>query len=294
MTQADRWATWLAGLRTCGDVASRQRGFERIISWRDRILENAELRAGETLLDVGCGEGLVGFGALERGAGTVVFSDISQDLLDFCKEKARELGVLDRSRFMRAAAENLAQIESESADVVAMRSVLIYVDDKKSAFDEFFRVLRPGGRLSLFEPINRFAQTGDDTWLGYDVTAVGEAARKVRSFYEAIQPPDSDLGSHSTSATSSISYGRPASSRSTCSSSRRSSRPSSAAGTLFAGMPANPRIPAPADALEQVLDSEERARFVAHLRPRVEEGRGVSRTCIAFLTGVKPGVARSA
>jgi len=73
-----------------------------------------------------------------------------------------------------------------------MRSVLIYVDDKKSAFDEFFRVLRPGGRLSLFEPINRFAQTGGDTWLGYDVTAVGEAARKVRSFYEAIQPPDSD------------------------------------------------------------------------------------------------------
>src|SRR5947207_4201651 len=149
-----------------------------------------------------------------------------------CKEKARELGVLDRSRFMRAAAENLAQIESESADVVAMRSVLIYVDDKKSAFDEFFRVLRPGGRLSLFEPINRFAQTGGDTWLGYDVTAVGEAARKVRSFYEAIQPPDSDPGSHSTSATSSISYERPASSRSTCSSSRRSSRPSSAAGTL--------------------------------------------------------------
>jgi len=61
-----------------------------------------------------------------------------------------------------------------------------------------------------------------------------------------------------------------------------------------AGVPANPRIPALADALEQVLDSEERARFVAHLRPRVEEGRGVSRTCIAFLTGVKPGVARSA
>src|SRR5207247_6346047 len=79
-----------------------------------------------------------------------------------------------------------------SAALVAMRSVLIYVDDKKAAFDEFFRGLRPGGRLSLFEPINRFAQTGGDTWLGYDVTAVGEAARKVRSFYEAIQPPDSD------------------------------------------------------------------------------------------------------
>ncbi len=294
MTQTDRWATWLSGLRTCGDVASRQRGFERIIGWRDRILENAELRAGETLLDVGCGEGLVGFGALERGAGTVVFSDISQDLLDFCKEKAHELGVLDRSRFMRAAAENLAQIESESADVVAMRSVLIYVDDKKSAFDEFFRVLRPGGRLSLFEPINRFAQTGGDTWLGYDVTAVGEAARKVRSFYEAIQPPDSDP-MFAFDERDLVDLVRKAGFFPIHLQLESAIEPPLLRSwDTFAGVPANPRIPALADALEQVLDSEERARFVAHLRPRVEEGRGVSRTCIAFLTGVKPGVARSA
>lgn len=34
--------------------------------------------------------------------------------------------------------------------------MLIYVEDKQRAFDEFFRVLRPGGRLSIYEPINRF------------------------------------------------------------------------------------------------------------------------------------------
>src|SRR5947207_4074330 len=134
-TTRDRWAEWLAERRFGGDPEIRAQALAKLAETRDRVLDRAELRAGETLLDVGCGEGLVGFGALERGAGTVVFSDISQDLLDFCKEKAHELGVLDRSRFMRAAAENLAQIESESADVVAMRSVLIYVDDKKSAFD---------------------------------------------------------------------------------------------------------------------------------------------------------------
>ena len=36
------------------------------------------------------------------------------------------------------------------------RSVLIYVDDKRASFAALHRVLRPGGRVSMFEPINRF------------------------------------------------------------------------------------------------------------------------------------------
>ena len=34
--------------------------------------------------------------------------------------------------------------------------MLIYVDRKDAAFSEFHRVLRPGGRLSIFEPINQY------------------------------------------------------------------------------------------------------------------------------------------
>jgi ubiquinone/menaquinone biosynthesis C-methylase UbiE len=37
-------------------------------------------------------------------------------------------------------------------DVVTLRSVVIYVPEKQRAFDEVFRVLRPGGRPSLFVP----------------------------------------------------------------------------------------------------------------------------------------------
>jgi arsenite methyltransferase len=50
---------------------------------RDRILDDAELKAGEVLLDVGCGDGLIGIGALDRGA-RVIFSDISEDCLNDC------------------------------------------------------------------------------------------------------------------------------------------------------------------------------------------------------------------
>src|SRR5579884_1068136 len=119
----------------------------RLAETPDWVLDRARLRTGETLLDAGCGEGLIGFGALERGAGTVIFGDVSTDLLEFCREAATELGVLDRCRFVEAPADDLAQVDDESVDVVATRSVLVYVEAKDVAFGELARVLRPGGRI---------------------------------------------------------------------------------------------------------------------------------------------------
>jgi ubiquinone/menaquinone biosynthesis C-methylase UbiE len=126
---------------------------------RDSVFDHAGLQENETLLDVGCGDGLIGFGALERlSAGRVIFSDISQELLDHVVDLARQMGVADRSAFLQAPADDLSALDDASVDVVTTRSVLIYVADKSTAFREFYRVLRPGGRASLFEPINRLTR----------------------------------------------------------------------------------------------------------------------------------------
>jgi len=105
---------------------------------------------GDAVLDVGCGDGLIAFGALEKvgPTGRVVFSDISQDLLDHCRVLAEQLGVLNRCDFWRAAAEDLRSVADASVDVVTTRSVIIYVKPKEQAFREFHRVLRSGGRHS--------------------------------------------------------------------------------------------------------------------------------------------------
>lgn len=198
-TARDRWARWILERRFGGGDPERRKAFmEGLIPVRDRVLQNAGLREGDTVLDVGAGDGLIAFGALELlgERGRVIFSDISQDLLDHSKALADEMGVADRCRFLRASAEDLSALEDESVDAVTTRSVLIYVEDKRRAFKEFYRVLKPGGRLSIFEPINRFnnlryaAESG--TFLGYDVTPVGELARRVWAVYERIQPPDTD------------------------------------------------------------------------------------------------------
>lgn len=283
----DCWAEWLDHKRYGGDAEQRRRGLEELTLRRDRVLNNAGLSEGETLLDVGCGEGLIGFGALERGVGTVVFSDISQDLLDFCREAATALGVLDRCRFLRASADDLASVESGSIDVVATRSVLIYVDDKASAFSEFSRVLRPNGRVSLFEPINRFARRSADTLAGYDLGAIPDVSRKIRAVYSALQPPDDPMLSFDERDL--IDLAEQAGffpiyldleARLTAVEPR--------AWKGFLNSAGNPRVPTVAEAMQQALTPEEQERFSGHLRPLVEEGQGVWRMATAYLYAVKP------
>lgn len=75
---------------------------------------------------------------------------------------------------------------------MTLRSVLIYEHENAQAFAEFHRVLRSGGRLSLFEPVNRFGYPEPaDRFYGYDVAAVVEIAAKVKAVFESRLPPES-------------------------------------------------------------------------------------------------------
>lgn len=63
------------------------------------------------------------------------------------------------------------------------RSVLVYVDDKACAFPAFHRVLRSGGRISLYEPINhRYIELNRDTLFGYDATPIQDVKLERRKF----------------------------------------------------------------------------------------------------------------
>ncbi|MFF5083760.1 class I SAM-dependent methyltransferase [Actinoplanes sp. NPDC000266] len=152
----DKWASWLLTRRDGGSATLRDRHAPDLEALRDGVLDRAGLETDDVVLDVGCGTGLIAFGALERlgPGGRVIFSDISQDLLDECRRRAGEDA---RCRFVRADASDLSAIPDGTVDVVTTRSVLIYSTRRERAFAEFFRVLRPGGRLSIFEPINRFS-----------------------------------------------------------------------------------------------------------------------------------------
>ena len=184
MTEAsDNWAKWVLERSHGGDPDQKENWLGQRESYRDGVLRRARPRPGEPLLDVGTGDGLIAFGALPLvgETGQVVFSDISDDLLEHCRALASELDIASRCRFVRASADDLSAIDDASVDVVTTRSVLIYVRAKDRAFREFHRVLRTGGRLSIFEPINRYFGTEPGSNWGFDVSAVTDLVEKLET-----------------------------------------------------------------------------------------------------------------
>src|SRR5712691_8355859 len=285
----DRWAEWILSRRFGGDAAAAEATLRNLGVVRDRVLERAELKEGETLLDVGCGDGLIAFGALDRGAGRVIFSDVSQDLLDMSRDLA---GGDPRCEFVQAGAEDLAPIADESVDIVTTRSVIIYVEEKRRAFTEFFRVLRPGGRLSMFEPINRFGNPEPDgTWLGIDVGPVWELARRVRDRYNEMAGDERTMLDFDERDLLEFAHEAGFESADVLLEARIER------GALWDAEPPtfdrllsiapNPNAPTFAEVLDAELDEEERERFLAYVRPRYEAGETVGRSAVAYLRATK-------
>jgi ubiquinone/menaquinone biosynthesis C-methylase UbiE len=155
LSKSDTWSTWLLGRRHGNDAAYQQRMLNVVENYRDRVLDGAQLRSGMTLADIGTGDGLIAFGAIARVGQSlrVILTDISQPLVDHVEQLAINLGVRAQCTFVQGSADKLTGISDTNIDVVTTRAVLTYVQDKAQAFREFYRVLKPGGRISLAEPI---------------------------------------------------------------------------------------------------------------------------------------------
>lgn len=291
----DKWAEWLLERRHGGDPGQQRRNLGFLHDVRDRVLDGAGLSEGETLLDVGAGDGLVAFGALDRvgEGGQIIFSDISQDLLDHTRDLAAELGVLDRCRFLRAPADDLGEIEDASVDVVTTRSVLIYVEDKQRAFEEFHRVLRPGGRVSLFEPVNSFKMHETRRrFLGYDVEPVRDLAEKVWAVYKRYQQPDTDpmLNFDERDLFDLAEAAGFDEVRLTFEAVIKTGSPFNEEPIpwdVLLKSSGNPKLPPFGEALDEALTAGEKERFAAHLRPLVDAGRQRWPVAVTYLRAVK-------
>lgn len=290
----DIWSQWLLNRRFGGDSERMKKMFDHLYPLRDKVLSHIHLDENETLLDIGCGDGLIAFGALEKfEKSQVIFSDISDDLLNHVQTLAQEMNVQDRCRFGHASADDLSIIDSDSVDAVTTRSVLIYVAAKQQAFNEFHRVLKQGGELSIFEPINRFSWPEPlNQFGGFDVTPVTELAQKVEAVYLRLQPPDSDPMTDFDERDL-VSQAEKAGFSEIHLELQIEIKPvervhhSEEDWSAFLHTAGNPKIPTLAEAMEQALTPAEAERFTNHLRPLVEAGQGIRRFAKAYLWAVK-------
>jgi len=151
------WTQWLKQNRFAGQTPEM---IEQTTKWleavRDVILVYAEIMQHETIIDIGCGTGLLAFKALEMQdcKGKVIFSDKFQDCLDDCKKILDESGVTEGYEMLLSPCEHIALPES-SVHKALMRSVLVHIVNKQPAISEIYRILKPGGKFCAFEPIIR-------------------------------------------------------------------------------------------------------------------------------------------
>ena len=114
-----------------------------------RVMELAALQAGERVLDVASGTGIIAFRAAERvGAnGSVFATDLSDEMVKVLRETALERG-LAQVRAERMDAQQLA-LPDGTYDAAICALGLMYVPDPLEALREMHRVLKPGGRAAI-------------------------------------------------------------------------------------------------------------------------------------------------
>ncbi|QHA05239.1 methyltransferase domain-containing protein [Streptomyces broussonetiae] len=119
-------------------------------SYKGRMLAELGLRAGHTVLDLGCGPGtdLRALAEAVTPDGCVIGVDHDPAMVDAARTRTADLSVVD----VRSGDIHDLALPDRLADRARTDRVLQHVSDPRAALAEIRRVLRPGGRLVMGEP----------------------------------------------------------------------------------------------------------------------------------------------
>ena len=135
--------------KTAAEHIDRSYLTPEIVNQRLRTLAGLALARGESVLDAGCGTGLL----LEQEAlavgtdGRAEGVDYSDDMLERARRRCADL---PQVQLQQGSVENLP-FDDASFDALSSTQCLLYVADLDSALREYHRVLKPGGRIAILE-----------------------------------------------------------------------------------------------------------------------------------------------
>jgi L-amino acid N-acyltransferase YncA/2-polyprenyl-3-methyl-5-hydroxy-6-metoxy-1,4-benzoquinol methylase len=147
-------------------------------------LRVAELRIGETVLDLGSGAGLDLLLSARRvgPAGRVIGLDMTEEMVDLARRNTAEAGNVE---VLLGRIEQVP-LPDASVDVVISNCVVNLSADKSSVLSEVARVLRPGGRVGISDLVT--ADDADPNQVAAAASGIGAGVRplSITSYWEAL------------------------------------------------------------------------------------------------------------
>ena len=119
------------------------------IYWRRKFIRTLNIHDGQTILDVACGTGDIGFEILKQNKIELINIDLSNNMLKIAKKKAIKKR-LKNIQFIKGDAEMLP-LENDSVDCLTIAYGFRNISHYEQALEEFYRVLKPGGILGILE-----------------------------------------------------------------------------------------------------------------------------------------------
>ena len=169
--KAEKVRRMFASIARSYDLNNRVHSLWRDQAWRRFAVRQAEVREGDTVADIACGTGDLTEAFARTPAAAVIGIDFTHEMLQLAgvKKERRDPSLASKITYIRGDAQHLPLADA-SCDVVSIAFGIRNVQEPERALAEFFRVLKPGGRLIILEfDRPRFAPVrwGNDFYAGW-------------------------------------------------------------------------------------------------------------------------------
>lgn len=167
-------------------------GTHRVVKWY--AINASNIKPGSRVLDIAAGTGDLTMLISKRVGpqGSVILSDINEQMLQAGRARLAKAGIPDNVQFLQADAENL-QFEDDTFDAVTIGYGIRNFTDKAKALREILRVLKPGGQLTIIEfskptsrPLQMMADAYSSLWPTFGEILVGNG-KPYRYLVESIK-----------------------------------------------------------------------------------------------------------
>ena len=167
-------------------------GTHRVVKWY--AIKASNIKPGSKVLDIAAGTGDLTMLISKRVGpqGSVILSDINEQMLEAGRARLARAGTPDNVHFLQVDAEDL-QFEENTFDAVTIGYGIRNFTDKMQALRQILRVLKPGGQLTIVEfskpaskPLQMMADAYSSLWPAFGKIFVGNG-KPYRYLVESIK-----------------------------------------------------------------------------------------------------------